>query len=80
MTYALGDRTTVTVDDGVQLCVEAIGDRRDPAIRLIGGATWLVDWWEEELCSRLADRGRLIVRYDQRDTGRSTSYPPGAPG
>ena len=32
------------------------------------------------LCRRLADRGRLVVRYDQRDTGRSTSYPPGAPG
>lgn len=39
-----------------------------------------MDWWEDELCGRLAERGRLIVRYDQRDTGRSTSYPPGAPG
>ncbi len=39
-----------------------------------------MDWWEDELCSRLADRGRLVVRYDNRDTGRSTSYPAGAPG
>ena len=80
MNRDLGDRTTVRVGDGAQLCVEAIGDRDDPALLLIGGATWSMDWWEEGLCRRLADRGRLVVRYDQRDTGRSTSYPPGAPG
>jgi pimeloyl-ACP methyl ester carboxylesterase len=72
--------TTVRVDDEAQLCVEAIGDRNNPALLLIGGATWSMDWWEDELCRRIADRGRLVVRYDNRDTGRSTSYPPGSPG
>jgi pimeloyl-ACP methyl ester carboxylesterase len=71
--------TTVRVDDAAQLCVEAIGDRNDQAILLIGAMTWSMDWWEDDLCRRLADRGRLVVRYDNRDTGRSTSYPPGAP-
>lgn len=71
--------TTVATADGARLCAEAIGDRRDPAILLIGGATWSMDWWEDDLCRRLAERGRLVVRYDPRDTGRSTSYPPGAP-
>jgi pimeloyl-ACP methyl ester carboxylesterase len=28
----------------------------------------------------MADRGRYVIRYDQRDTGRSTSYPVGRPG
>lgn len=64
----------------LQLCVETFGDARDPALLLIGGATWSMDWWDDELCQRLADSGRLVVRYDQRDTGRSTSYPVGAPG
>jgi pimeloyl-ACP methyl ester carboxylesterase len=73
-------RTTVRVGGDAELCVETIGDRAHPAILLIGGATWSMDWWEDELCHRLADRGRLVVRYDQRDTGRSTSWPPGAPG
>ncbi|HYP48016.1 MAG TPA: alpha/beta hydrolase [Thermoleophilaceae bacterium] len=72
--------TTVEVGEGAEICVEAIGERVHPAILLIGGATWSMDWWEDELCRRLAERGRLVVRYDQRDTGRSTSYPPGAPG
>lgn len=75
-----GETTTVRVGGDADLCVEAIGDRAHPAIVLIGGATWSMDWWEDELCRRLANRGRLVVRYDQRDTGRSSSYPPGAPG
>ena len=44
--------TTVRVDDEAQLCVEVIGHRNDPALLLIGGATWSMDWWEDELCHR----------------------------
>jgi pimeloyl-ACP methyl ester carboxylesterase len=80
MNSAIATKTMVLVDDAVQICVETIGDRGAPPILLIGGATWSMDWWDDELCGRLADRGRLVVRYDNRDTGRSTTYPPGAPG
>ena len=80
MNSDIATKATVRLDDGVQLCVEAIGDAHDPALLLIGGATWSMDWWEDDLCRRLADRGRLVVRFDNRDTGRSTSYPPGSPG
>ncbi|MDV6011981.1 alpha/beta hydrolase [Haloechinothrix sp. LS1_15] len=75
-----GATTKVRVADNAQLCVETIGDREDPALLLIAGATWSMDWWDDELCRRLADRGRLVIRYDQRDTGRSTTYPAGSPG
>lgn len=75
-----GVQMFVQVGDEAQLCVEFFGDRADPALLLIGGATWSMDWWDGELCQLLADRARLVVRYDQRDTGRSTSYPPGSPG
>lgn len=37
-------------------------------------------WWETELCERIAAHGRHVIRYDNRDTGRSVSYPPGQPG
>ena len=63
-----------------ELCVETFGDPGDPAILLISGATASMDWWDDELCRRLADAGRHVIRYDHRDTGRSTSYPPGRPG
>ena len=75
----IGKRWTVRVADGAEICLEAIGDRNDPAILLIAGAGGSMDWWDEELCLRLANRGRFVVRYDNRDTGRSTNYPPGAP-
>jgi pimeloyl-ACP methyl ester carboxylesterase len=39
-----------------------------------------MDWWEEEFCHLLAAGGRFVIRYDHRDTGRSVSYPAGAPG
>ena len=68
------------VTGGARICVEAIGDRDAPAILLIAGAGMSLDWWDDELCARLAQGGRLVVRYDHRDTGGSTSYPPGAPG
>ncbi|MGH3715419.1 MAG: alpha/beta fold hydrolase [Micromonosporaceae bacterium] len=65
---------------GVELCVESFGDPAQPAILLIGGAASSMDWWDDELCQLLADGGRHVIRYDLRDTGRSTSYPAGAPG
>ena len=46
--------------------------RHMPPVLLImgGGASML--WWPEEFCERLAGRGRYVIRFDQRDTGRST--------
>jgi pimeloyl-ACP methyl ester carboxylesterase len=64
----------------VSLHCEAVGDPSDPAVLLIMGAMSSGVWWPEELCRRLADRGRYVIRYDHRDTGRSTSYPPGEAG
>jgi pimeloyl-ACP methyl ester carboxylesterase len=65
--------------NGVDLCVETFGDPTDPAILLIMGASASMDWWEDELCERLAAGSRFVIRYDHRDTGRSVSYAPGAP-
>jgi pimeloyl-ACP methyl ester carboxylesterase len=66
--------------NGVELCVEGIGDRSDPAILLVMGVTGSMDWWEDEFCERLAAGSRFVIRYDQRDTGQSVSYEAGAPG
>lgn len=65
---------------GAELCVETFGDARDPAVLLIMGATASMLWWPDALCRGLAARGRFVIRYDHRDTGRSTTYPPGEPG
>ncbi|MBM7788125.1 alpha/beta fold hydrolase [Tenggerimyces flavus] len=66
--------------NGAELCVETFGDPSDPAILLIGGGGASMDWWDAEFCARLAASGRLVIRYDLRDTGQSTTYPRGNPG
>ena len=37
-------------------------------------------WWTEGSAGRSPDAGRFVIRYDHRDTGRSTTYEPGRPG
>jgi pimeloyl-ACP methyl ester carboxylesterase len=61
----------------VTLLSERFGERADPAILLIMGAMASGVWWPEDFCRQLASRGRHVIRYDHRDTGKSTSYPPG---
>ncbi|WP_307872980.1 alpha/beta fold hydrolase [Paractinoplanes ovalisporus] len=65
--------------NGIELCVETFGEPGDPALLLIAGATGSMDWWDDEFCRRLAAGGRHVIRYDHRDTGRSTSFPAGDP-
>jgi pimeloyl-ACP methyl ester carboxylesterase len=64
----------------VELCVGTFGDPQAPALLLISGAAASMDWWDAEFCRRLAAGNRFVIRYDHRDTGRSVSYSPGAPG
>jgi pimeloyl-ACP methyl ester carboxylesterase len=61
--------------NGVELCVDTLGDPADPPVLLIG-LTMLS--WPDELCAALA--GRYVVRYDLRDAGQSTFVDPDAPG
>ncbi len=75
----MGEHDRIVEANGVDLCVESFGDAGDPAILLIMGAAASMDWWEDEFCERLAAGSRFVVRYDNRDTGRSVSYEPGAP-
>ncbi|SFD20159.1 alpha/beta fold hydrolase [Streptomyces aidingensis] len=70
--------TMVRVGDA-ELCTESFGDPLAPMVLLIAGGACSMDWWDAGFCRRLADGGRFVVRYDHRDTGRSTGCPPGAP-
>jgi pimeloyl-ACP methyl ester carboxylesterase len=65
--------------NGVDLCTQAFGDPANPGLLLIMGATASMVRWPEALCRQLSDSGLYVIRYDNRDTGASTSYPPYAP-
>jgi pimeloyl-ACP methyl ester carboxylesterase len=63
--------------NGIDICTESFGNEMHPAILLIMGATYSMVYWDDEFCQRLADKGRYVIRYDNRDVGRSVTYPPG---
>ncbi|MEV4462398.1 alpha/beta hydrolase [Micromonospora echinofusca] len=63
----------------VELCVETFGDPGASPVLLISGTACSMDWWEDDLCRRLAAGDRFVIRYDHRDTGRSTGFPSGEP-
>ncbi|MFL5923625.1 MAG: alpha/beta fold hydrolase [Gaiellaceae bacterium] len=65
--------------NGAELCTEQFGDPEDPPILVVMGIGGSMLWWEEGFCRMLAEGGRLVIRYDHRDTGRSVNYEPGAP-
>lgn len=66
--------------NGVDICTENFGDPADPALLLIMGAMASMLWWPDGLCRQLAGMGRFVIRYDNRDTGRSVTYEPEKPG
>jgi pimeloyl-ACP methyl ester carboxylesterase len=59
-----------TIGD-VELCYETFGDPADPAMLLMMGLATQMIGWHEEFCAALADRGFHVIRYDNRDVGRS---------
>ena len=65
--------------NGIEICTEAFGNPKDPAILLIMGAGASMILWEMNFIERLVAGGRFVIRYDNRDTGCTTCCPPGAP-
>ncbi len=57
---------------GVELCYQTFGDPDGDPLLLVMGLGGPMTWWDPELCTALAERGFYVIRYDNRDTGRST--------
>jgi pimeloyl-ACP methyl ester carboxylesterase len=56
----------------VELCFETFGERSEPTVLLVMGLATQMLGWREDFCAQLAARGFHVVRYDNRDVGRST--------
>jgi pimeloyl-ACP methyl ester carboxylesterase len=67
------------VGRGITLCYEAFGDPADPTALLIMGLGMQMVAWQEDFCLALAGRGFHVVRFDNRDAGRSTHLTGRAP-
>jgi pimeloyl-ACP methyl ester carboxylesterase len=56
----------------IELCYETFGDPEQPAMLLIMGLATQMLGWHEDFCGQLAGRGFHVIRFDNRDIGRST--------
>jgi len=60
------------VRDGISIEHETFGDPSDPPLLLVMGLGFQLIHWDREFCEGLAERGFLVIRFDNRDCGLST--------
>jgi len=72
MTSHLHHEYFVDVRDDVTLCVETFGDREDTPVLLVCGLGAQLLTWPQGLCELMADAGHFVIRFDNRDVGKST--------
>ncbi|WP_030976233.1 alpha/beta fold hydrolase [Streptomyces sp. NRRL S-1824] len=64
----------VEASPGVSIAYETFGDSSGPAVLLVMGFSAQMIAWHEDFCRALAERGRYVIRYDNRDCGLSTNF------
>jgi pimeloyl-ACP methyl ester carboxylesterase len=65
---------TIVRANGIDICYDTFGDPTDPPMLLIHGLGMQMTGWDEALCSMLAERGFWVIRFDNRDVGKSTHF------
>ena len=60
------------VGTGVDLCYDTTGDPAGQPLLLIMGLGGQLTWWDPALCEQIAARGFFVIRFDNRDAGRSS--------
>lgn len=63
---------TAPLSTGVDICYQTFGDREAEPLLLVMGLGGPMTWWDPDFCQMLVDRGFFVIRYDNRDTGRSS--------
>src|SRR5947209_18508851 len=56
----------------LEICYETFGSSNSPPLLLIMGLASQMLLWDERFCEQLASRGFFVIRFDNRDIGRST--------
>eukprot|EP00796_Vickermania_ingenoplastis_P011100 gene11100-7726_t len=59
----------------LSLSYNTFGSSSDPCVLLLQDFAAPGLYWHQDLCAAIAAQGFFVVRYDQRDTGKSTSFP-----
>lgn len=73
-TVPTSEESVARLADGVEICYQTFGDPTGEPLLLVMGLGGPLTWWPTALCERLAAAGFHVIRYDNRDTGRSTIF------
>ena len=68
----MSEELSAPVHSDLELCYQTFGDPDAEPLLLVMGLGGPMTWWPEEFCRQLAAEGFYVVRYDNRDTGRSS--------
>jgi pimeloyl-ACP methyl ester carboxylesterase len=60
--------------NGIEIEYETFGNPADPPLLLVMGLTAQLTVWDTAFCQQLAERGRYVIRYDNRDVGLSSWF------
>jgi len=60
--------------NGIRLWTEDFGDRRNPTLLLVMGASAQGIQWPEAFIQPFVDKGFHVIRFDNRDTGQSSCF------
>ncbi len=66
------DEQTARLRSGIELVFDTFGSPDQPGLLLVMGLAGPLIWWHRAFCEQLAARGFFVIRYDNRDIGRST--------
>jgi pimeloyl-ACP methyl ester carboxylesterase len=58
--------------NGIELCYEIFGDANAEPLLLIMGLGAQMILWDDDFCRQLAARGFRVIRFDNRDIGKSS--------
>ena len=65
--------------NGIDICYEIFGDANAEPLLLIMGLGAQMILWDDEFCQQLAARGFRVIRFDNRDIGKSSKLTGGKP-
>ena len=68
----ISDELFAPVSPGIELCYQTFGNSDDEPLLLVMGLGGPMTWWNPDLCTLFASKGFFVIRYDNRDCGRSS--------
>ncbi len=66
--------TRALIPNEIELEYDTFGSQDDPTLLLVMGLGAQMIVWDDRFCRQLADGGRYVVRFDNRDVGHSTKF------